>query len=122
MKNAVHLSNLAVAWLSETCLTLNDSNLTVPGNSCDEQALSSANVTGAVVLCSAPWLASSTPASQGFTDAATRVAQAGGRGLIFAHQSSNILDYTDLYRRAMPCVLVDFEVAHRIAFYADSAQ
>ena len=93
-----------------------------PG-SCDERALSSANVTGAVVLCSAPWLASTTPAGQGLVGAAARVAQAGARGLIFAHQSSNVVDNTDLCRRfAMPCVLVDFEVAHRIASYADSAE
>ncbi|RLM51441.1 subtilisin-like protease SBT3.3 [Panicum miliaceum] len=61
-------------------------------------------------------------AGQGFAGAASRVAQAGARGLIFAHQSSNIVDNTDTCRRAMPCVLVDFEVAHRIATYANSAQ
>ena len=101
-----------------------DSERFQPGapGSCDERALSSANVTGAVVLCSAPWLASTTPAGQGLVGAAARVAQAGARGLIFAHQSSNIVDITDICRRAMPCVLVDFEVAHRIASYADSAE
>ncbi|KAG2650049.1 subtilisin-like protease SBT3.9 isoform X2 [Panicum virgatum] len=99
-----------------------DFHTLISAGSCDEGALSSANVTGAVVLCSAPWLASSTLAKQGLAGAAARVAQAGARGLIFAHQSSNIVDITDICRRAMPCVLVDFEVAHRIASYADSAQ
>ncbi|RLM78048.1 subtilisin-like protease SBT3.3 [Panicum miliaceum] len=104
--------------------TVNSGNFhtLISAGSCDERALSSANVTGAVVLCSAPWSASSTPAGQGFAGAASRVAQAGARGLIFAHQSSNIVDNTDTCRRAMPCVLVDFEVAHRIATYANSAQ
>ncbi|RLN07338.1 subtilisin-like protease SBT3.3 [Panicum miliaceum] len=104
--------------------TLNSDNFhtLISAGSCDERTLSTANVTGAVVLCSAPWLASSTPAGQGFASAAALVSQAGARGLIFAHQSSNIVDNTYLCRRAMPCVLVDFEVAHRIASYAKSAQ
>ncbi|OEL15961.1 Subtilisin-like protease SBT3.10 [Dichanthelium oligosanthes] len=92
----------------------------ISAGSCDEQTLSSTNVTGMVVLCSAPWEASSTPTPQGFVNAATRVAKAGAKGLIFAQHNSNILEATDLCRRVMPCVLVDFEIAHRIASYANT--
>ncbi|CAN6237806.1 unnamed protein product [Urochloa humidicola] len=92
------------------------------GGSCNEQALSSANVTGMVVLCSAPWEVSSKPPPQGFVAAATAVAKAGARGLIFAQHNSDIIENTDICRGVMPCVLVDFEIAHRIASYANSVE
>jgi hypothetical protein len=74
------------------------------------------------VLCSAPLEASSNPRPQGFISAATIVAEAGAKGLIFAQHSSNTLDFVDVYCRAMLCVLVDFEIAHRIASYAKSEE
>lgn len=89
--------------------------------SCDEKALTSTNVTGMVVLCSAPWEASSRPPPQGFIDAATRVFKAGAKGLIFAQHNSNLLENI-ICAGSMPCVLVDFEIAHRIASYANSAE
>ncbi|CAL5058929.1 unnamed protein product [Urochloa decumbens] len=93
-------------------------------DSCDKQALSSANITGMVVLCSTPSKASSKPPPQGLAAAATAVAKAGARGLIFAQHNSDILEYTEIYcgSLAMPCVLVDFEIAHRIASYANSVE
>ncbi|KAL6640315.1 hypothetical protein ACP70R_022164 [Stipagrostis hirtigluma subsp. patula] len=102
--------------------TLNTSDfhsLTYAGN-CDEQELSSTNVTGKVVLCSAPWEASLTRAPRGFVGAFTRVAAAGAKGLIYAQPNSNLLETNNRCRGLMPCVLVDFEIAHRIASYADS--
>ncbi|TKV99436.1 hypothetical protein SEVIR_8G043200v4 [Setaria viridis] len=93
--------------------------------SCDERELSSTNVTGVVVLCSAPLEASSKPPPQGFVSAVTRVGKAGAKGLIFAQHNSNLLEYTDIACRqySMPCVLVDFEIAHRIeSYYANSVE
>ncbi|CAN6251110.1 unnamed protein product [Urochloa humidicola] len=92
--------------------------------SCDEQTLSSGNITGMVVLCSAPWEASSKPPPQGFAAAAIAVAKAGAKGLIFAQHNSDLLENTELISRmlVMPCVLVDFEIAHRIASYANSVE
>lgn len=102
-------------------MTLNNSNTTtVPARSCDEQDLT--NATGTVVLCSAPWEASSKPPPQGFIDAVTRVAKAGAKGLIFAQHNSDIIEYTDIYCQAMACVLVDFEIARGIASYASSVK
>ncbi|KAL6889047.1 hypothetical protein ACP4OV_010073 [Aristida adscensionis] len=101
-------------------VTLNttDFHSLVYADSCDETALNSTDVTGKVVLCSAAWEASSTPPPRGFTGAASRVIRAGGKGLIFAQHNSNLLENNNLCNGFMPCVLVDFEVAHRIQSYA----
>ncbi|TVU32630.1 hypothetical protein EJB05_24370, partial [Eragrostis curvula] len=85
--------------------------------SCDAQTLQSINVTDMVVLCSALPNASSTPPPQDFSDAVSRVATAGGKGLIFAQNTRNSLDATNICRGVMPCVLVDFEIAQRIKIY-----
>jgi hypothetical protein len=75
-----------------------------------------------VVLCSAPLLASTTLPPQGFNDAAALVAKAGAKGLIFAQHNSNLLEATDSCRGVLACVLVDFEIAQRIASYASSVE
>ncbi|RCV04522.1 hypothetical protein SETIT_1G007700v2 [Setaria italica] len=92
--------------------------------SCDEQTLSFTNVTGNVLLCYAPWEASSKPPPQGFSSAVTGVSKAGAKGLIFAQHNSNILEqYTKACSQYfMPCVLVDFEIAHRIESYVKSVE
>ncbi|GJM90823.1 hypothetical protein PR202_ga07141 [Eleusine coracana subsp. coracana] len=94
----------------------------VDGISCDEDAFASINVTGRIVLCSAPWKASSKPPPQGFNDALFLVAKAGAKGLIFAQDSSNRLDGLNNCNGLFPCVLVDFEIAHRIVTYANSVE
>ncbi|OEL28598.1 hypothetical protein BAE44_0010383, partial [Dichanthelium oligosanthes] len=95
---------------SPACALLNPDCL----GSCDERTLQTVNVTGKVVLCSAPW-----DSKKGLNDTATRIAKAGAKGLIFAQHNSNLLVALD---RGMPCVLVDFEIAHRITAYAASTR
>ncbi|GJM90825.1 hypothetical protein PR202_ga07143 [Eleusine coracana subsp. coracana] len=90
--------------------------------SCDEDAFASTNMTGMVVLCSVPWKASSKPASRRFNEAVSFVAKAGAKGLIFAQDSSSSLVAVNACNGFIPCVLVDFEIAHRIATYANSAE
>ncbi|XP_062217340.1 subtilisin-like protease SBT3.9 [Phragmites australis] len=99
-----------------------DFHALISADSCDEKSLTSTNVTGMVVLCSAPRAASSWPPGQRFIDAATRVFKAGAKGLIFAQHNSNLLETNTFCAGSMPCVLVDFEIAHRIASYANSAE
>ncbi|KAL6889050.1 hypothetical protein ACP4OV_010076 [Aristida adscensionis] len=102
-------------------VTLNttDFHSLVYAGSCDQRTLNDTDVSGKVVLCSAPWEASSTRLPQGFAGAASRVFRAGGKGLIFAQHNSNILENNDIVCNGfMPCVLVDFEVAHRVQSYA----
>ncbi|GJM90828.1 hypothetical protein PR202_ga07146 [Eleusine coracana subsp. coracana] len=83
---------------------------------CDKKSLASTNLTGMVVLCYAPWEASSKLPAQGFVNAVTVIAKSGARGLIFAQHNSNdainnlIVDCDGI----MACVLVDFEMAYRI--------
>ncbi|KAK3156568.1 hypothetical protein QOZ80_2AG0108910 [Eleusine coracana subsp. coracana] len=84
---------------------------------CDKKSLASTNLTGMVVLCYAPWEASSKLPAQGFVNAVTVIAKSGARGLIFAQHNSNdainnlIVDCDGI----MACVLVDFEMAYRIS-------
>ncbi|CAO2038007.1 unnamed protein product [Urochloa humidicola] len=80
--------------------------------SCDEQSLESANVTRKIVLCSLP--------SEGFSNAVSRLTKAGAIGVIFARRSTNSLE-NDVCNGTMPCVLVDFEIARKIATYKKSA-
>ncbi|OEL17890.1 Subtilisin-like protease SBT3.9, partial [Dichanthelium oligosanthes] len=92
-------------------------SILVNGRSCDASSLESVNATGMVVLCYAPWDVAFNPPRQGFAITISNVEKAGGKGLIFAGYSSNVLDTTDRCNGIMPCVLVDFEIANRIAFY-----
>ncbi|KXG30014.2 hypothetical protein SORBI_3004G123801 [Sorghum bicolor] len=89
----------------------------VPGFRCDNASLASVNATGKVVLCYAPEDVNINPPRQGFLNAISNVKEVGARGLIFAGYSSNVLDRADNCNGIMPCVLVDFEIANRIAFY-----
>ncbi|KAK3156567.1 hypothetical protein QOZ80_2AG0108900 [Eleusine coracana subsp. coracana] len=89
---------------------------------CDESTLASTNLTGVVVLCYAPWEASSKLPTQGFADALSVVAITGARGFIFAQHNSNILENLNSCDGIMACVLVDFEMAYRIVSYATRAK
>ncbi|KAK1604775.1 hypothetical protein QYE76_028448 [Lolium multiflorum] len=81
---------------------------------CDMQTLASRNVTGKVVLCYAP-----TPPRVGLRDAINFTVEAGAEGLIFAQNAANSLTGLAVCEGIMPCVVVDFEIAHRIASYWD---
>ncbi|KAK3152715.1 hypothetical protein QOZ80_2BG0162590 [Eleusine coracana subsp. coracana] len=84
--------------------------------------LASANASGNVVLCYEP---SDTPFNhpgQKLGSAIDNVKNLGAKGLIFAGYSSNVLDRTDSCNGIMPCVLVDYEIANRIAFYIASTR
>lgn len=70
------------------------------------------------MLCSAPWEASSKPPDERFRDAMRAVADTGATGLIFAQPNGNLPENLVNFRcTSMACVLVDFEIAHRIASY-----
>ncbi|CAO2038009.1 unnamed protein product [Urochloa humidicola] len=94
--------------------TLNTSDFYALTNaeSCDEESLESANATGKIVLCSMPLV--------GFSDAVSGIAKAGAIGLIFAQRSSNVVENQEFCKGLIPCVLVDFEIARRVASYVNS--
>ncbi|GJM90824.1 hypothetical protein PR202_ga07142 [Eleusine coracana subsp. coracana] len=96
----------------------NDYYPLIDGESCDEDSFASSNVTGMVVLCSAPQEASDKLPPKGFNEAVKPVLKAGAKGLIFAQDNSNLLRPSNNF----PYVLVDFEIAHRIRSYANTVE
>ncbi|KAK3156564.1 hypothetical protein QOZ80_2AG0108860 [Eleusine coracana subsp. coracana] len=86
-------------------------------DSCDEDWFASTNVTGMVVLCSAPSEASDKLPPKGFHEAGNLVVKAGAKGLIFAQDNSNLLEASNF-----PYVLVDYGIAHRIRSYANTVE
>ncbi|KAL6841237.1 hypothetical protein ACP4OV_028755 [Aristida adscensionis] len=105
-----------------TTLNTRNFNSLVYAEGCDERTLNFTNVTGKVVLCSAPWEASTTRPPRGFKPAASSVFRAGGKGLILAQHNSNLPEVNDFCNGFLPCVLVDFEVARRIQSYIATVQ
>uniref|UniRef100_A0A453QS60 Subtilisin-like protease fibronectin type-III domain-containing protein n=1 Tax=Aegilops tauschii subsp. strangulata TaxID=200361 RepID=A0A453QS60_AEGTS len=90
----------------------------VYAGSCDtESSLALSNVTGKIVLCYQPAAANSMPPPQALPIAINLTIMAGAKGLIFAQYTTNLLDFLPLCKGVMPCVVVDFEIAHRIASY-----
>ncbi|RCV38681.1 hypothetical protein SETIT_8G162100v2 [Setaria italica] len=89
---------------------------------CSEKALESVNITGKVVLCSAPTEAAASPPAHAVFGTILRVVAGRGRGLIFAQYTTNLLDLLDTCDGYMPCVLVNYEVARRISSYAGGAR
>ncbi|KAF7093779.1 hypothetical protein CFC21_096171 [Triticum aestivum] len=90
----------------------------VYAGSCDtESSLALSNVTGKIVLCYQPVAARSMPPRQALPIAINLTTMAGAKGLIFAQYTTNLLDFLPLCRGVMPCVVVDFEIAQRIASY-----
>uniref|UniRef100_A0A453QRT5 Subtilisin-like protease n=1 Tax=Aegilops tauschii subsp. strangulata TaxID=200361 RepID=A0A453QRT5_AEGTS len=72
---------------------------------------------GKIVLCYQPAAANSMPPPQALPIAINLTIMAGAKGLIFAQYTTNLLDFLPLCKGVMPCVVVDFEIAHRIASY-----
>uniref|UniRef100_A0A0E0JYA0 Inhibitor I9 domain-containing protein n=1 Tax=Oryza punctata TaxID=4537 RepID=A0A0E0JYA0_ORYPU len=107
--------------------TMNSSNfhMLVDGQRCDEDSLASVNITGKIVLCSAPLEAANSSPDSAFIAALGAVVKRRAKGLIYAQYSANKLDgledYCHLYLPAS-CVLVDYEIASRIASYAKSTR
>ncbi|VAI70483.1 unnamed protein product [Triticum turgidum subsp. durum] len=90
----------------------------VYAGSCDtESSLALSNVTGKIVLCYQPVAARSMPPRQALPITINLTTMAGAKGLIFAQYTTNLLDFLPLCRGVMPCVVVDFEIAQRIASY-----
>ncbi|XP_052144509.1 subtilisin-like protease SBT3.3 [Oryza glaberrima] len=107
--------------------TKNNSNyhMLVFGSSCDEESLATVNVTGKIVLCYAPLEAAATSSpNPAFGTAAIGIAKGGAKGLIFAHQRTNIFDDLENCNKILPagCMMVDFEIAARIASYLNSTR
>ncbi|KAK3152701.1 hypothetical protein QOZ80_2BG0162380 [Eleusine coracana subsp. coracana] len=90
--------------------------------SCDQNSFASTNVTGMVVLCSAPWIASSQLAPRGFNNAVRSIANAGAKGLIFAQNNGNIPEALNFCDGFIPCVFVDYEIARRMQSYVSTAK
>uniref|UniRef100_A0ACD6ADZ6 Uncharacterized protein n=1 Tax=Avena sativa TaxID=4498 RepID=A0ACD6ADZ6_AVESA len=91
----------------------------VYARSCDVKTLASRNVTGKIVLCYAPEMASVRPPRVALRDAINLTTEAGAEGLIFAQNAANSLTSLAVCEGVMPCVLVDFEIAQRILSYRD---
>uniref|UniRef100_A0A0D9YQ90 Peptidase S8/S53 domain-containing protein n=1 Tax=Oryza glumipatula TaxID=40148 RepID=A0A0D9YQ90_9ORYZ len=93
--------------------------------SCDEDSLASVNITGKIVLCSAPLEAANSSPNSSFAATFVAVVKRRAKGLIYAQYSANVLvgfeDFCHLYLPAS-CVLVDYEIASRIASYAKSTR
>uniref|UniRef100_A0A0D3F3F4 Subtilisin-like protease n=1 Tax=Oryza barthii TaxID=65489 RepID=A0A0D3F3F4_9ORYZ len=92
------------------------------GFSCDKETLALINVTGKIVLCSAPLQAKLNPPRLMLPAIIGDVANAGAAGLIFAQYTVNILEDLDACNGSMPCVLVDYEIANRIRSYVASTR
>jgi hypothetical protein len=56
-----------------------------------------------------------------FGDALNHIFVAGAKGLIFAQYTTNLIDDLAGIERAMPCVMVDYEIAQRIISYLGTA-
>ncbi|KAM3207677.1 hypothetical protein ACQJBY_062751 [Aegilops geniculata] len=86
--------------------------------SCDTESLSLSNVTGKTVLCYEPAQAAITPPRAELHSLINRTIEAGAKGLIFAQYTVNILEILTSCEGFIPCALVDFEIAQRIASYS----
>ncbi|XP_020092725.1 subtilisin-like protease SBT3.7 [Ananas comosus] len=86
----------------------------VYGDICTADALNGTDITGKVVLCISDALVA--PPESFFSIAASNVRNGGGAGLIFAQYTTNLLVSTENCG-AMPCVLVDLDIASQIESY-----
>ncbi|TVU25008.1 hypothetical protein EJB05_27482 [Eragrostis curvula] len=86
--------------------------------SCNIKDLESVNITGKVVLCSSRSAIANYTLVNAYIDAINNVADGGGIGVIYAQYTLNILEYL----KGLPIVLVDYEIAYRIASYASSTR
>ncbi|KAJ3679824.1 hypothetical protein LUZ60_016102 [Juncus effusus] len=102
----------------ESAQSNNDFTVLVDGSSCDSTTLANINVTGTIVLCYSPSSVASTLPRSSITTTASKVLNAGGKGLIFAQYTVDILEnLNQCQAQGVPCVLVDFEIANKIYSY-----
>ncbi|VAH58774.1 unnamed protein product [Triticum turgidum subsp. durum] len=94
----------------------------VHAGSCTEEWLASSNVTGKIVLCYAPREAPSMLPRVELPRTINRTVSAGAKGLIFAQYNMNSLDSLTACKAGMPCVLVDYEIAQKIASYWENTE
>ncbi|KAJ4800671.1 Subtilisin-like protease [Rhynchospora pubera] len=92
----------------------NDFTTLVDGSSCDSTTLTEQNITGKIVLCYNPTAIPGVLPRYNFGYAAQNVLDAGGRGIIYAQYTTNILYPC---RGRGPCALVDFDIANKINSY-----
>ncbi|TVU24985.1 hypothetical protein EJB05_27458, partial [Eragrostis curvula] len=102
--------------------SINDFHALVDGNSCNKEDLEAVNITGKVVLCSSRSAIANYTLGNAYIDAITNVHQGGGIGVIYAQYTLNILESVKGLDSVMPVVLVDYEIAYRIASYASSTR
>ncbi|THU58129.1 hypothetical protein C4D60_Mb03t10920 [Musa balbisiana] len=92
------------------------------GGSCSRDVLNSSDVVGKIVLCYQLAIASSSPPKRHFPRAAYNVQEAGGKGIIFAQYSANILDFIDVICNGTVCVFVDYEIGKQIKDYVTNTR
>ncbi|THU58124.1 hypothetical protein C4D60_Mb03t10870 [Musa balbisiana] len=92
------------------------------GGSCSSDDLNSSDVVGKIVLCYQLAIASSSPPEPHFPLAAINVQEAGGKGIIFAQYSANILDFIDGICNGTVCVFVDYEIGKQIKDYVTNTR
>ncbi|KAF3339362.1 Subtilisin-like protease SBT3.3 [Carex littledalei] len=88
----------------------------VYGVSCDNITLTELNVTGRIVLCYDPTTVAQILPRSNFGEVLQSVLDAGGRGLIYAQYTVNLLFPFE----GFPYALVDFEIAYKIYSYIGS--
>nr|XP_009420612.1 PREDICTED: subtilisin-like protease SBT3.10 [Musa acuminata subsp. malaccensis] len=82
----------------------------VLGGSCSPESLNGTDISGSIVLCLAYSL------EPGFPTALSTVQNAGGKGLIVAQFTINVLEFTKQCIGII-CVLVDFDIGYQIEKY-----
>ena len=90
--------------------------------SCSRDVLNSSDVVGKIVLCYQLAIASSSPPRRHFPLAASNVQEAGGKGIIFAQYSANILSFIDVICNGTVCVFVDYEIGKQIKDYVTNTR
>nr|XP_009387964.1 PREDICTED: subtilisin-like protease SBT3.5 [Musa acuminata subsp. malaccensis] len=94
----------------------------VDGGSCSRDVLNSSDVVGKIVLCYQLAIASSSPPRRHFPLAASNVQEAGGKGIIFAQYSANILSFIEDICNGTVCVFVDYEIGKQIKDYVTNTR
>ncbi|XP_008783547.3 subtilisin-like protease SBT3.3 [Phoenix dactylifera] len=93
----------------------------VYGESCDEESLNGTHVDGKFVLCFDPQNVPSTIPREVISTAIETVLNAQGKGVIFAHYTSFLMDYLLSYQ-GLPCIAVDLAIGQQIKDYMDSVR
>lgn len=101
---------------------VNDTKLFITRSCNKKEELESVNITGKIVLCSSRSAIANSTLGHAFVDAITRVVTGGAIGLIYAKYTTNILEDVKGVDSVLPIVLVDYELAQRIASYASTTR